>query len=664
MSDLDVSLRLRLVNQLSKPAEEAERDLKELRNAADRLGKTTPNNLGRELEKLGMSASEAKGKIGAVGTEADELRRRIGKIDDGAFEGLKTDARAAEQAINRVGQAATELKAKLRSASMGNGPPVPGGTVPGAPYRTTGAVGSAVEGFADRLGVPVAIGAGAAYMAGTLPAAALVAGGAAVNAAAGDEQRSDALRATGGYSAEEQRRFDQIIGRAGARHGVGTEAAQGVFGALQAGGLSSADAAAMTNDAIRFSVGTKAGPTDAANLTIALRNIMGIDTSGMGSAYDAIATGGNNGKFEIQDMAKNFPSIFARMAARGSQGMQGVRTATAMSQPIAEVSGSNDEAATAFEAMLDDLGASDVRERAMKYGLDPMKEMDAAKARGEDPVLGVLKRIHEVFGNDREGFADVFKNNTAIPAYRAVMDNLDKIDALVSKMEGASGTVDESYGVNTDNFNSQKDRVLSNVGKRIKDAAAPFLPFLTGVSKAAADAMEQAEDARVRKENEEKLFKVLFSALPKADAAGQAGNDTPWWKKVLFGKAAEPGFDLKQHLGIDLGPQAQSAMQGYNEALAAGGETAMQEAQSIADQLKAILGFTVSPTISPVIVPPSGGSTPAGPQPSIQPMSNKTTNYITSPNPQHAALKASRAQARAIQQAQARSLADTGRRLA
>jgi len=45
-------------------------------------------------------------------------------------------------------------------------------------------------------------------------------------------------------------------------------------------------------------------------------------------------------------------------------------------------------------------------------------------------------------------------------------------------------------------------------------------------------------------------------------------------------------------------------------------------------------------------------------------MSNKTTNYITSPNPQHAALKAGRAQARAIQQEQSRSLYDTGRRFA
>lgn len=662
MSDLDVSLRLRLVNQISKPAEDAERDLKELRSAADRLGKSTPNNLGRELEKLGISATEAKGKIGAIGTEADELRRRIGRIDDGAFAGLKSDALAAEQAINRVGQAAGELRTKLRGASMPHGPSVPGGVVPGAPYRTTGAVGSAVEGFVDRLGVPVALGAGAAYMAGTIPAAALVAGGAAVNAAAGDEQRSDALRSTGGYSAEEQRRFDQIIGRAGARHGVGTEAAQGVFGALQAGGLSSADAAAMTDSAVKFSVGTKADPTDAANLTIALRSLMGIDVGKMGSAYDAIATGGNNGKFEIKDMARNFPSIFARMAARGSGGMLGVRTATAMSQPIAEVSGSNDEAATAFEAMLDDLGAADVRERAKKYGFDPMTEMDAAKARGEDPVLGVLKRIREVFGNNREAFADVFRNNTAVPAYRAVMDNIDQIDALVSQMESASGVVDQSYEINTDNFNSQKDRLLSIIGKRIKDAASPALPFLTGISKAAADAMEREENARAVKENQEKLFKVLFSELPKADTGGQ-GGDAPWWQKILFGKAAEPDFDLRKHMGIDLGPQATTAMQGYNQALAAEGEKATQEAQSIAERIKAMLGFTVSPTISPVIVPPSSAPASSGPQPSVQPMTNKTTNYITSPNPQHAALKAGRAQARAIQQAQARSIYDTGRRL-
>ena len=34
MTDMDVSLRLRLVNQLSRPAEEAERDLKDLKKAA------------------------------------------------------------------------------------------------------------------------------------------------------------------------------------------------------------------------------------------------------------------------------------------------------------------------------------------------------------------------------------------------------------------------------------------------------------------------------------------------------------------------------------------------------------------------------------------------------------------------------------------------------
>lgn len=657
MTDLDVSLRMRLINQVSKPAEEAERDLNELQRAAERLGRRGSSPLGQELDKLKQSANSAKGSLSAIGSEADELRQRIGRIDDGAFDGLKNDARSAEQAINRVGQAASELKTKLNGASLDHRTGRQGALVPGAPYRTTGAVSSAAEGFADRLGLPVAVGAGTAYLAGALPAGVLVAGGAAINAAAGDEQRSDALRATGGYSALDQKRFDKIIGRAGERHGVGSEAAQGVFGVLQAGGLASADAAAMVDDVVKFSVGTRSDAADSANLTIALRNLMGIDPKNMMGAYDAIATGGNNGKFEIKDMARNFPSILARMAARGSTGMQGIRTAAAMSQPIADVMGSNEEAATAYEAMLDDLFAPDVRERAKKYNFDPLAEMDAAKARGEDPVLGTLKRVGEVFGNNREAFSDVFRNNTATPAYRAIIDNIGRVEALVEKMNGATGVVDESYGINTDNFNSQKDRLLATTGQRIKDGAAPVLPFITKITKDAADAMQRQEEETARRDNLERAFDVMFKQLPKKE-------QQPAWQRFLFGDAASPDFNLREHLGIDLGPTAQQSMQGYSEGLAAEGEKATQEAQSIADRIRQILGFTVTPTISPIMTPPAGTSPAPGQQSFVQPMSNKTTNYITSPNPQHAAVRASRAQARAIQQAQARSLHDTGRRLA
>lgn len=695
MTSIDVGLRLRLENKLSPEAKEAKRDLNQLGDAAERLGKTrSGDGLRNGLRGMGKEADEARERIGrlerqiigvdratgkmdtaafgkmkqeanalgytldSVRKDAEGLRATFKRMDDGAFEGLKADAHAAEQAINRIGAAAQEARGKL--AGLRTGGPV-GGT-PGAPYRALPAAGNAgvgagIGGMVDQFGLPIAVGGGVAYMAGGAAGIAVVGAGAAINAAAGDEQRSDALRSTGGYNAQEQKRFDKIIGRAGERHGVGTETAQNVFGVLQAGGLASADAAAMVDDVVKFSVGTRSDATESANLTIALRSLMGIDPKNMMSAYDAIATGGNNGKFEIKDMARNFPSILARMATRGSKGMQGVRTAAAMSQPIADVMGSNDEAATAYEAMLDDLFAPDVRERAKKYKFDPLKEMDAAKARGEDPILGTLKRVGEVFGNNREAFSDVFRNNTAVPAYRAIMDNMARVEDLLKKMEGASGVVDESYGVNTDNFNSQKDRLLSTTGKRIKDSAAPVLPFLTKVMKDAADAMQRQEEESQRKQNMDRFFSTLFSQLPKQEKVSP-------WRKFLFGDAANPDFDLKKHFGITLRPAADSAMEGFNEGLKEQGRNAEGEAMSIADRLRSILSFTATPTITPnitpTIVPSSPPSAAKGQQSSVTPSNYRINQNITSPNSMHAGRQA----ARQIQRAQNASFYDMGRRLA
>ncbi|MCZ8159101.1 MAG: phage tail tape measure protein [Rhizobiaceae bacterium] len=659
MTTIDVGLRLRLENKVSREADEAKKDLNELRSAAERLGKTRSGDMNAGLEKIGRSAVEARQAINGVGSEADEVRKKIGRVGDGAFEGLKADANQAANDLDRVGRAANDLKGKL-SALRGAGGNV--GPTSGAPYRPTPGptrerIGAGIGGMVDQFGLPVAVGGGVAYMAGGAAGIAVVGAGAAINAAAGDEQRSDALRSTGGYNAQEQKRFDKIIGRAGERHGVGTEAAQGVFGVLQAGGLDSADAAALVDNVVKFAVGTKSDANESAGLTIALRSLMGIDPANMVSAYDAIATGGNNGRFEIKDMARNFPGIFARMATRGSSGMQGVRTAAAMSQPIAEVSGSNEEAATAYEAMLDDLFAPDVRERAKKYGFDPYAEMDAAKERGEDPILGTLKRVGEVFGNNREAFSDVFRNNTAAPAYRAIIDNIARVEELIAKMEGASGTVDESYEVNTDNFNTQKDRMLSTVGKRIKDSAAPVLPTLTKAMKDAADALQRQEEESQRKANMDRFFETIFSQLPKPEKV-------PAWKRFLFGEAADPNWDPKEHFGITLRPSAESAMGGYGDGIKEEGQKVETIATGIRERLLSILNFNASPTITPnitpTIVPSSPPSAAKGQQSSVTPSNFRIDQSINSPNAKHAGRQA----AREIQRAQARSLYDTGRRLA
>lgn len=771
MSNMDVSLRLRLVNQLSRPAEEAERDLKDLRKAAEQLGRTKGGDaLAKGLIDVGKNADAAKAKLSEVEKEANQVRQAIsrtgsgfndfkadaakaetslaqikdkadstrlaiarigegfgnfkgdaasaegalagieqqavqakaaiGRIDDGAFASLKGDAASAEAAIKQIGAAADSTAAKLKQLHT------PAGT--GAPYRpgvqpaARGGMFAAVEGAVDQFGMPIAIGAGGAYLAGAVPAGVAVAGVASVKAAANDEQRSDALRVTGEYDAAEQRRIDAILGRAGAVYGVGTAKAQETFGTLISNGVDAKDAATMTEGVIKVGKATNADPVDVAGTTVSMREIMGLNPSEMPAGYESIAVGGKMGKFEVRDMAQHGPSLFAAMAGQGSTGLRGVRLTSAMVQSIAREAGSNDQAKTSYEAMLTDMVSPDVAGRFQEdYGQNIYEIRKKAIAEGKDPVLESLRAYQKAVQGDEEKTRGLFRNSEAYKGYNAVFKDLDLIIKRMEQMENAGGVIDSDYRTNTDNLNSQLDRLSTNVGYNIKNTAAPILPSLTTVVETLASTLE-----RIR-ENEQ------TNPLLNAPVAGEmnwlvrmltdkGGNGRPSaWKQFLLGDAANPDFNARDHFAIgrgaipvptprperpdDLGrstgqipipttrPQelssaASEAMGAYTKALANEGEKAKAEASSIADYIKSILNFSVSPTIAPTFVAPSSGgaSAPASEKhSSLQNSSsmNLTQNIVT-PNPKLAALKARRDQARAIQQAKARSLHDIGRGLA
>lgn len=825
MTDMDVSLRLRLVNQLSRPAEEAERDLKELRKAAEQLGRTKGGSgLAEDLAKVGRQADGAKAKINEIEKGANQLRQAIsrtgsgfdgfkaeankaeqslaqirdkadntrlaisrigdgfgnfradaakaevglkgieqqsaatkaavGRIGDGAFEGLKGDAAAAEAAIRKIGSAADAAGAKLQGLRG----PSSGMTTRGAPFRTlplgqtSGGLATSVEGAFDQFGIPLAVGAGGAYLAGALPAGAVVGAGAAISAAAADEKRSDDLRVTGEYDAKKQAAYDRTIGIIGARYGIGTGKAQETFGALLANGIGADDAAAMTDGIVRVGKATNSDPVDVAGTSVSLSSIMGIRPEQMSSAYAGIAVGSKEGKFEMRDMAAHGPSLFAAMAGQGSKGIGGVQLTSAVIQSIARVSGSNDQAKTSFEAMLNDMVSPDVADRFKKdYKKDIYKIRADAVASGKDPVLESLRAYHAAVGGDEKKTRSLFRNSEAYKGYAAVFGDLDLIDERMKRMGKASGTIDQDFETSTDNFSSQRDRVFSNAALNIKDMAAPLLPTLTATARAIAVAMEEARE----KSSADPLsnapgtstFKAGLEAYLRATVPDQRG--VTGFQRFLYGDGAEPGFSLKGHMGISrngtasfaergtsdyiggigranqsaenalarlfgrllgtdgpvsdaadanrappdrsgdlgistgnipiplarpaaLGQAAAASMDSYNAALSAGGDQATAEAMSIADRIKAALGFTVSPTISPTYIQPStGGVQPTSgtgdKQSSItssQSSSVRLTQHISSPNSRVAALRAQREANRSIRMAQARALGDLGPRTA
>ncbi|MBB4065694.1 phage tail tape measure protein [Gellertiella hungarica] len=690
MKDLDVSLRLRMVNQLSRPANEAERDLKDIKEAADRIGRSngadrlnqdiriigrTADNAQQSIRGIGVSlqgvAGDARGAATAIGrikTEATEVRSALSTLDNGSLNGLKSDAANAKQAITEIGAAADAAQAKLRQLKSGPLTMTPPGgrvTMADGPWRPhTGGLASAAEGALDQFGAPVALGAGGAYLVGAVPAAVAVAGGEAIRRSAADEFTLDQIQNTGGFSDEEKKRYDFELGKVGAKYGVGKQGAMQVFGSLQAGGMEHEKASAMMESVLRFAKATGSDPVDAAKTATALSNHMKISAEGLMAVFDMMAVGGKEGMFEIPDMAKNFPSMLAALAVVGSKGPSGVALATAMIQSINNSAGSPDQAKTSFEAMLGDMLAPEVTDRAKKdYGIDAFAIQTKAKEDGEDPTLALIKAYKKAVGGDQEKMRSLFRNSTSFGALAAVFKDLDAIEALMKKMEDAKGTIDKDFGNATDNLSSQSERLSANVGQDIKDLAAPLLPYLTSVARFISQAMED------RRENPQKdplslvpnapLFQEgirLWLQNTSSKPKGPSLID-----RFLYGKAADPEFDAKKHFGIDLRPSAESSMQGYTQGLAEQGAKAEQEAQGIAERIKALLGFTVSPVIAPTYVDPGAAAAPAAtPAPATPSQKNTFNQTITSPNSKHAAVQS----AREIRRAQARTLYDTGRRLA
>lgn len=729
VTNLDVSLRLRLQNQLGRGADDAKRDLNEVKTAAERLGKMRADGIQAGLAGVGKTAREAKAALGTVGaeaeelrrklgrvgtgslrgltsevgdakaalrsigTEADDVRRKLGRIDDTAFDTLKSDAREAEGALNRVGAAAGELKTKLNGLRT-NG-------VGAAPYRPghgpsgSSAAGLGLAGLVDQAGIPIALGAGAAYVAGSATAGLGLVAGASIRGAAGDEFTSDQLRVLGEYGPEQQARYDQLMAQIGARKGTGTGGAMSVFGRLMAGGLDPESAAASTESAIMFGKATQASPEDAARTTIALRNIFGIGTDQIMAAYDAMAMGGKAGEFEVPDMAKNFPSIASKMAALGEGGMSGTQLAVALGQAIRKTAGSSDEAATNFENMLGKFRSQDFIKNAKEYGIDPDATMKSAAAAGESPVLALLDEIKTKVGMDGVKLAKLMPDVQSLAGLEASLKGLDEVRKLMTDMQASPGTVMADFATATENASSAFDRFTANVAAKAKFLAAYALPPLTEAMNAASGLMEgdnepaqiKAPDgssgatkqavasANDRGARLNRLFERLFGFEPSntskrlntVDAyqqyaqsrmEGERGGPSAI-QRFLFGDAAGSGFDFKKHFGINLKSSAEDAMSGFNDGLREQGKISEEEAQAIADSLRSILNFSVSPTISPTIVPPAPASPAPGQQSSIN-SGTQINQTINSPNSQHAA----RSSARAIRLAQAGTYYDIGRRLA
>ncbi|MBB5046803.1 TP901 family phage tail tape measure protein [Rhodopseudomonas rhenobacensis] len=414
MSNLDVSLRLRLVNQLAGPAKDAKRELEGVGAAAKKLDGAKAGKLAADLAK---TKNEAKGadaalsqastsarKLGAA--KADKLARDLAKTRTEALAGMKALAQFNTQLqkldgghVDRLVQGLRNATAqserlarglrRVRDESRGAGQ---GGSGGGALPPTTERRGQG----GGALPAVIGMGARAAGVVGGVYAGVRVAG--AVKQSFQDFAELDRRMTRLGITAEATKaQVDAATGnvRAIARqYAVPVEEVLKGLEALVAQGKELPEALAMMDAVVKSAQASGASAEDMSNSAGAMMTNLKLKVEELPEAFDRLAYAGKKGQFELKDMARYFPELAAAWANVGQKGAGKLADLAAATQIIRKEAGTSEKTFNGIRDLLAKINTTDVQNNFKKMGVDLEAGLKKGAKEGK-PLLDVIIELTE-----------------------------------------------------------------------------------------------------------------------------------------------------------------------------------------------------------------------------------------------------------------------------
>lgn len=617
MSNLDVSLRLRLINMLRGPAKEAGRDLKGVENAARRLnGARGGDRLAKDLNRIGSAADKADAKVRRLGKSS----RALGTAGGG---GGAVSARLA-----RVAATGSEVGSALGMPGAALGVSAAGGAIAGGIIAT---------GLALKRSVSEAIKFEDA-MAEVKKAVDLT-----PEAFAALEREIMKISRVTPLAKEE---IAQLVAQAGFAGRPAKELVK--FATFSA---KAAVAFGMTAE-------------EAGDSLAKLGNVFQLTQQGIEDLGDSINVLGDNTASKEKDIVQ----FLTRVGAQAKTFGLADREAAAFGATMLSLGTSPEVAATGFNALTTKLQAASKQGKSFQkglktIGLNSKKVGELIKKGPAEAIIDVLKRVEKLPTDKRTGvLLDLFGLEYADDAARLAgsIDQIVKALDMVRDRGKANGSVDRAFKI-FDDLTSSKLKKLGHqftvLGTRIGKA---ITPAIGGAADALASFLEKINLALDRTAEAERLVDKItkggklgkderdnltkdpelnqkfqrqvaskdhpliglvqqqielekeLAAVQAAAAKGDFGaqNKAIALQAALGQVKAEVEAAMKMPGAADAVAQS---MRAVAEAVSTEGEAAVQSAQVIADRIKALFNFTATPTISPRFAPSGGGSDGGGP---------------------------------------------------
>lgn len=283
MTNLDVSLRLKMVNQLGAGAKAAEKDLKGVKDAAQQIGK------GGATEKLGRDLAQAGGKARIARKDVGDLRREAERLGS-------TRGRASQMAadFDRIGRSARTARGEVDALARAQG------RTSGRAHRT-GPVGGAEMGM----------GAGAAVGALGMRAVAPVGVGWLAKKSFDqsvdwDTAWTEVLKKVndadeGGFKA-----LEKTIRRLSLEMGIGRSELAGLVAEAGAAGVAYSDLERFMQLTGKAAVGWDMAPREASEKLAYTKAAMGLTVEQMSILADKINALGDNSAAKERDILEMF----------------------------------------------------------------------------------------------------------------------------------------------------------------------------------------------------------------------------------------------------------------------------------------------------------------------------------------------------------------------
>lgn len=271
---------------------------------------------------------------------------------------------------------------------------------------------------------------------------------------------------------------------------------------LAAAGMSAQDSVKLLPQIGRVATAMTADMTDITNLAYSATENLKIPSSELGKAMDAAAEAGQQGKFELSDMAKYIPSLAGQYSAMGATGVQALADITSALQIVNKVYTDPSNAAAYMTDLLDKMTASITVNKFADMGSKLMEGLDTAMKKGMNPIEAFLdvaqKTLEKKYpGTGLKHLNLLLENQQSQGATRALLQNYKKYIEIRDAARNAHGTVDASMDLEKGktSYAEKKAQIeAENVKRSAGDALLPsYTDALNGITpylKAVNDAIK------------------------------------------------------------------------------------------------------------------------------------------------------------------------------